>query len=84
MFRVGIFLGFVGLTTRTMHPHGAYVRGAKRNRIDPHRGGSERPTACTGVALLCAFAKGVGPALDPLVVERGLEVVACKGAVNKQ
>ena len=24
-FRVGIFLDFVWLTTRTMHPHGAYV-----------------------------------------------------------
>ena len=26
IFRVGIFLDFAWLTTRTMHPHGAYVR----------------------------------------------------------
>jgi len=31
IFRVGIFLDFVRLTTRTMHPHGAYVRRAKLN-----------------------------------------------------
>ena len=30
-FRVGISLDSVRLTTRTMHPHGACVRGAKRN-----------------------------------------------------
>ena len=35
-FRVGIFLDFVWLTTRT--PHGAYVRRARRNRIDRHGG----------------------------------------------
>ena len=40
IFRVGIFLDFVWLTTRT--PHGAYVRSARRNRIDRHRGGIER------------------------------------------
>ena len=40
IFRVGIFLDFVYLTTRT--PHGAYVRRARRNRIDPHGGGIER------------------------------------------
>ena len=39
-FRVGIFLDFVWLTTRT--PHGAYVRRARRNRIDRHRGEIER------------------------------------------
>ena len=39
VFLVGIFLDFVRVTTRTMHPHGAYVRRAKRNRIDRHRGG---------------------------------------------
>ena len=50
IFRVGIFLDFVRLTTRTMHPHGADARGAKRNRIDPHRGGSGRPTTRTPVA----------------------------------
>ena len=34
VFRVGVFLDFVWLTTRTrtMHPRGAYVRGARRNR----------------------------------------------------
>ena len=40
IFRVGIFLDFVWLTTRA--PHGAYVRRARRNRIDPHGGGIER------------------------------------------
>ena len=40
MFRVGIFLDFVWLTTRT--PHGAYVRRARRNRIDSHGGEIER------------------------------------------
>ena len=42
--RVGIFLDFVWLTTRTMHPHGgaSYVRGARRTRIDRHEGGIER------------------------------------------
>ena len=40
IFRVGIFLDFVRLTTRT--PHGAYVRGARRNRIDRHGGEIER------------------------------------------
>ena len=39
-FRVGIFLDFVWLTTRT--PHGAYVRRARRNRIDHHGGEIER------------------------------------------
>ena len=36
MFKVGIVLDFVGLTTRMIHPQGAYVRRAKRNLID-HR-----------------------------------------------
>ena len=38
MFRVGIFLDFVWRpgTTRTEGPHGAYVRRARRNRIDRH------------------------------------------------
>ena len=54
IFRVGMFLDFVRRsgTTRTMHPHGGvpqYVRGARRNRIDPHRGGIERLLACTCV-----------------------------------
>ena len=35
------FFDFVRLTTRTMHPHGAHARGARRNRIDHHRGGIE-------------------------------------------
>ena len=39
-FRGGIFLDFVWLTTRT--PHGAYVRRARRNRIDRHGGEIER------------------------------------------
>ena len=51
VFRVGIFLDFVRLTTRTMHPHGAYVWTARRNRIEPHGGGIERPTTHTPVRL---------------------------------
>ena len=47
IFRVGISLDFVRLATRTTHPHGAYARGAKRNRIEPHRCGLERPTCRT-------------------------------------
>ena len=35
IFRVGIFLDFVWLTTRTPHGGASYVRGARRNRIDP-------------------------------------------------
>ena len=42
---MGIFLDFVWLTTRP--PHGAYVRGARRNRIDPHGGEIERLTTRT-------------------------------------
>ena len=41
-FRVGIFLDFVWLTTRTPHGGASYVRGARRNRIDRHGGGIER------------------------------------------
>ena len=52
VFRVGIFLDFVGLTTRTEGPHRAYVRGAKRNRIDRHRGGIERLATRTVGATL--------------------------------
>jgi len=40
IFRVGVFLDFVWLTTRT--PHGAYVRRARRNRIYRHGGEIER------------------------------------------
>ena len=40
IFRVGIFLDFVRLATRT--PRGAHVRRAKRNRVDPNWGGIER------------------------------------------
>ena len=42
IFRVGIFLDFAGSSTRTMHPHGAYVQMRGRNRIDPHWGEGER------------------------------------------
>ena len=35
IFRVGVVLDSVWLATRTMHPHGAYARGARRNRIVP-------------------------------------------------
>ena len=48
-FRVGIFLDFVWLTTRT--PHGAYVRRARRNRIGPHGGEIERLVARTPCSL---------------------------------
>ena len=50
-FRVGIFLDFVWLTARTMHPHGEYVRGARRNRIDRHgvglNGSGRSPPSCS-------------------------------------
>ena len=44
IFRVGISLGFVRRsgTARAEGPHGVYVRGAERDRIDPHRGEFER------------------------------------------
>ena len=45
IFWVGIFLDFVWLTTRA--PHGAYVRRARRNRIDRHGGEIERPATRT-------------------------------------
>ena len=48
IFRVGIFLDFVWLTTRTMHPHGACARRARRNRIEPHWGEIVRLGTRTG------------------------------------
>ena len=64
IFRVGIFLDFVRLATRTMHPHGAYVRGAKRNRIDRHWGGVERRRyvdhPAEGNAMYAEYETGVG------------------------
>ena len=50
IFRVGVFLDFVRRsgTTRTPHGGASYVRGAKRNRIDPHRGEIERLETRTG------------------------------------
>ena len=47
---MGIFLDFVWLTTRTHH--GAYVRRARRNRIDRHGGEIER------LALQVRFFRG--------------------------
>ena len=41
---------FVWLTTRTEGPHGAYVRGARRHRIDRHGGGIERLAGAKGAA----------------------------------
>ena len=41
----GAFSCFVWLTTRTEGPHGAYVRGAERNRIDAQWGEIERRTS---------------------------------------
>ena len=35
--RVGNFLGCVGLSARTMHPHGACVQTSKRHRIGRRR-----------------------------------------------
>ena len=35
IFRVGIFLDFVRLNARTPHGGASYLRGAKRNRLDP-------------------------------------------------
>ena len=67
-FRVGIFLDFVWLTTRTMHPHGAYVRRARRNRIDPHGGEIERlvtrttsPARGSTPALMSALQPSMSP-----------------------
>ena len=37
-----ILLDFAWLATRTIHPHGAYVRRTRRNRIDRHGGEIER------------------------------------------
>ena len=42
-----MFLGFGSSPTRTMRPRGAHVQMSGRNWIGPHRGGSERPAACT-------------------------------------
>jgi len=65
VFRVGIFLDFVWLTTRTMHPHVGpqHVRGARRNRIVPHGGGIERLAArtCELVAHLLCHQRGAVP-----------------------
>ena len=47
VFRVGILLDFVRLTTRTRHGGASYVRRAKRDRIDAHRVGIERLTRRT-------------------------------------
>ena len=51
IFRVGIFLDFVWLTTRT--PRGAYARRARRNRIDRHGGGIERLALQDPVMVPC-------------------------------
>ena len=55
MSRVGIVLDFVWRsgTARTKGPHGAYVRGAKRNRIAPRGGGIERPVTRLTTPPLC-------------------------------
>ena len=42
VLRVGIFLDFAWLTTRTPHGGASYVRRAGRNRIDRHGGEIER------------------------------------------
>ena len=47
-----MLLDFVKLIYTTRTPHGVYVRGARRNRIDPHGGGIERRTTRTKLTLL--------------------------------
>ena len=64
IFRVGIFLDFVRLTTRTPHGGASYVRRARLNRIDPHRGGIERlttPTTRTRAASASCSSTGPRP-----------------------
>ena len=68
---VGGFLGFVGVSTRTMHPHGAqYVQVGKRNRIDRYSmthglldGSWQVPGAVPGV-------RGKGAGVEPDVLVR--------------
>ena len=67
IFRVGIFLDFVWLTTRT--PHGAYVRRARRNRVDHHGGEIERLTTRTCWANSSASHHGMlSDDLQPIAV----------------
>ena len=76
-FRVGTFLDFVWRsgTTRTMHPRGAYVRGARRNRVDPHVGEILRLGTGTRVAEL----RGGGERGDAGLGEVGVDVDARGG-----
>ena len=59
IFRVGIFLDFVWRsgTTRTEGPHGgaSCVRGARRNRTDPHGGEIERLVPRTPAADMAKY-----------------------------
>ena len=80
IFRVGIFLDFVWLTTRT--PHGAYVRRGRRNRIDRHGGEIERLALQGIIAQLLAkltltkFGVNTGYLMDPLAFHAGTAEVS--------
>ena len=65
-----------------MHPHGSYVRGAKRSRIDRHWGGVERLETRTD-AVLREVEDGVeladeDVAKDPERATRCRDVDACR------
>ena len=60
MFRVGIFLDFVWLTTRTEGPHGAYVRGPDEIGLTPMGGGIERLATRTCIPLVYLPARKSG------------------------
>ena len=72
-----MFLDFVWLTTRT--PRGAYVRRARRNRIDPHGGVIERLGTRTGRLVAKVVVAG-----NALVVAAGNLLGAKKKKQKKQ
>ena len=71
--RVGIFLDFVWLTARTEGPHGgaSYVRGARRNRIDPPWGWN-----CTARARYATWLNNRSDALTKRLADLNVAVAA--------
>ena len=51
IFRVGIFLDSVWLTTRTVHPHGAHCGGPDEMELTPHWGGIKLLATRTDVSM---------------------------------